>query len=135
VATFISAGHIDMPGVPVPPGAETRMTAAQQVQVARPLLVSYLEQFRRIEAPAGLRLRDYRFRDNDINLIRGTVSPLVLSIQFAILPEDPKSPGWLAGSGAPQPDGWIQDKLLIMTITVRDGAYHIQSVDPHLDAP
>lgn len=46
-----------MPGVPVPPGAETRMTAVQLVQVARALLVPYLEQFKRPEAPVGLRLR------------------------------------------------------------------------------
>lgn len=135
VATFISAGRIDMPGVPVPPGAETRMTAAQQVQVARALLVPYLEQFKRPEAPVGLRLRDYRFSDNDIHLVQGTFSPLVFSIRFTILPEDPKAPGWLAGSGAPQPDGWIQDKLLIMTIVARDGAYHIRSVDPYLGTP
>lgn len=115
--------------VPIPEGAEVRLTAVQEVQIARDLLGAWLGKHKDPGVAEDIRLTDFRIDEDKMYKIEGdeSNSRLVFRILYAVRPAGSHS-WWMASSGALQPDGWLEDKVVVMTV-VRDGdVYRIEGM-------
>jgi len=113
--------------VPIPSGAEIRMTAAMQAQVGFDLLSLRLNKYKDKTIPVDLQLREYKINLNDINLISGEYSPLIFQIKYSVLPTLSNS-DW--NFIYPSPDGWVSP-VVYVTVVADNGQFKIHRVSEY----
>lgn len=103
------------------------MTAVRQVAIARQLLANHLGRYTAASRPETERLLDFRFSENDLNLVDGGMGRLVFHVEFAVLPSS-KNTAWMAGNGKAGVDGWIVDKNVFLTAVREGDVWRLQSL-------
>lgn len=93
--------------VPNPFADEGRRTAVQQLELAKALLAPYFADLTAESLPEQQRLLDYRWDDNQINVLEDEESRIVYQIVYDVLPAAGVDSLWAARGGEGGADGWI----------------------------
>lgn len=123
-------GHINLAAesVPIPPGAGNRMTAVMEAQIGYDLLSLRLNKYKDMPLPTQAQLQDYKIDLNDVNVISGKYSPLILQIKYSVLPTIQNS-DW----NITQPfsnSGW-GSHVSYMTVIAEGGQFKINGVSEY----
>jgi len=111
--------------VPIPPGADVRMTAAMEVQVGFDLLTQRLNRYKDKTNTDYLQLKDYTISQNDINVLSGEFSPLLFEIKYSVLAVRPDS-DWNIGA-QPGSGDWL-NKVAYMNVVADNGQFKINGI-------